>query len=83
MDFDKQDELRNKYTLIMRGFLTLRNMLEVHLQSKNTGGPLLDENDGNRRTVLDFIERVAAKARKLEIDALVAEFGPDTMQVLE
>jgi len=82
MDYEKENELRNKYDLIMRGFLTLRNSLEFVLNSKATGVPFLDENDEHRKKVLDFIERAASKARQFELEALMAEYGPDAAHVL-
>jgi hypothetical protein len=82
MDYEKQDELRTKLSLIMRGILTFRNALQVMIEMKASGVPLLDDNEENRKKVLDAIERASHRARQIEYDALVAEYGPEAKDVL-
>jgi len=52
MDFEKQEELRNKYSLIRRGLLSLQNAIEVLMLSRATGDPFFDENEEARQKFL-------------------------------
>src|SRR5262245_34408552 len=83
MDFEKQDELRNTYSLIRRGFLSLRNAIEGLVILKATGDPFFDDNDDARQKLLRVVEQAAIRAAQNELDALVAEYGPDARHVLE
>jgi DnaJ-domain-containing protein 1 len=83
MGFEKQEELRNKYTLICRGALTLRNIIEVLTRSKSTGDPFFDESEEARLKLLMVVNQASQRAAESEIEALVAEYGPDARRVLE
>ena len=83
MDFEKQEELRNTYSLIRRGFLSLRNAIEALVIMKATGDPFFDENEEARQKLLTVVEQAAKSAVQSEINALVAEYGPEARQVLE
>jgi hypothetical protein len=82
MDLEKQEELRNTYSLIRRGFLSLRNAIEGLVIMKATGGPFFDENEEARQKLLMVVEQGAITAAQNEINALVGEYGPDARQVL-
>jgi hypothetical protein len=83
MDFEKQEELRNKYSLIRRGFLSLSNAIEGLVIMKATGDPFFDENEEARQKLLNVVEQAARRAVQNEIGALVTEYGPDARHVLE
>jgi hypothetical protein len=83
MDFDKQQELQNKYRLIRRGFLSLQNALDVLLRTKSTGDAFFDDHDEARQKALAVVEQAAKRAAQSELNALVAEYGPDARHVLE
>jgi hypothetical protein len=83
MDFEKQEELRNTYSLIQRGLLSLRNAIEAILILKATGDPFFDENEEARQKLLRVVEQASTRAIQTEINALVAEYGPDARHVLE
>jgi len=83
MDFDKQQELRDTYSLIGRGFLALRNAIEALVQSKATGDPFFDDSDEARQKLLRVVEVAGTQAAQNEIEALVAEYGPDARHVLQ
>jgi len=82
MDFEKQEELRNTYSLIRRGFLSLRNAIEGLVIMKATGDPFFDESEEARQKLLMVVEQAERRAVQNEIGALVAEYGPDARQVL-
>ena len=57
MDLEKQEELRNTYSLIRRGFLSLRNAIEGLVIMKATGDPFFDSNEEARQKLLLVITR--------------------------
>ena len=83
MDFEKQEELRNKYSLIRRGFLSLQNAIEMLMLSRATGDPFFDENEEARQKFLMVVEQAAKRAAESEVNALIAEYGSDARFVLE
>jgi len=83
MDFEKQQELRDKYSLIGRGFMSLRNAIEVIVFAKATGDPFFDDNEDARQKLLMVVEKAAQRAAANELNALIAEYGPDARNVLE
>ena len=83
MNFEKETELRNKYSLIGRGIMALRNSLEGLTQLKATGDPFFDENEEARQQLLLLVTKASHRALQQEIGALVAEYGPDARRVLE
>jgi hypothetical protein len=83
MEFEKQQELRNKYSLIRRGFLSLRNAIEAVMLSKATGDPFFDEDETARLKLLMVVEQASQRAGENEINALIAEYGSDARFVLE
>ena len=80
MDFEKQEELRSKYALIRRGLSALRNAIEGLTLMKLTGDPFFDEEARQKLTMI--VEKAAHRATQSEIEALIAEYGPDARQVL-
>ena len=83
MDWEQQEELRNKYSLIRRGLISLRNVIEGLLILKATGDPFFDENEEARQKLLKVLNLASETATQNEINALLAEYGPDARQVLE
>ena len=83
MEFEKQQELRNTYSLIRRGFLSLRNTIEAVMLSKATGDPFFDEDENARQKLLMVVEQASKRAAESELNALIAEYGPDARIVLE
>ena len=83
MDFEKQEELRNKYRLIRRGFLSLQNAIEMLMLSRATGDPFFDENEEARQKFFMVVEQAAKRAADSEVNALIAEYGSDARYVLE
>jgi len=82
MDFEEQEELRNKYALIRRGLSALRNALEALTLMKSTGDPFFDDSEEARQKLILLVEKAAHRATQSEIEALIAEYGPDARQVL-
>ena len=82
MDFEKQEELRSKYALIRRGLLALRNAIEVVTLMKSTGDPFFDDSEEARQKLLMIVEKASHRAAQNEIEALIAEYGPDARQAL-
>jgi hypothetical protein len=82
MDFEQQEEVRTKYALIRRGLSALRNVIEGLTLLKLTGEPFFDDSEEARQKLMMIVEKAAHRATQSEIDALVAEYGPDTRQVL-
>ena len=84
MDFDKQEELRSKYVLIRRGLSALRNAIEGLALMKLTDDPFFKKNDSEeaRQKLIMIVEKAAHRATQSEIEALIAEYGPDARQVL-
>ena len=83
MDPAKEDELRNKYMLIGRGLLSLRNAVEALVRFKATGDPFFDDNEEARQKLLSVLKKASERANRNEISALVAEYGPDARRVLD
>src|SRR5262245_48309243 len=77
MDFEKQEELRTKYALIRRGLSALRHAIEGLTLAKLTGDPLFDDSKEGRQKLIMIVEKAAHRATQSEIDALIAEYGPD------
>ena len=82
MDFEKQEELRNKYALIRRGLSALRNAVEGLTLLKSTGAPFFDDSEEARQKLMMIVEKASHRATQSEIEALIAEYGPDARQVL-
>jgi hypothetical protein len=82
MDFEMQEELRTKYALIRRGLSALRNAVEGLALLKLTGDPFFDDSEEARQKLMMIVEKAAHRATQSEIDALIAEYGPDARQVL-
>ena len=82
MNFQEQEELRNKYSAIARGFLALRNRIEALTNRKATGDPFFDDNEEAREKLLGVIAKAEQMAARDEIEALVAEYGPEARDVL-
>lgn len=82
MDFEEQDALRNKYALIRRGLSALRNAIEALALMKSTGDPFFDNSEEARQKLIEIVEKAAHGATQSEIEALIAEYGPDARQVL-
>jgi hypothetical protein len=80
--FEKQEELRNKYALIRRGLSALRNAIEALTLMKSTGDPFFDDSEEARQKLIMIVEKAAHRATQSEIEALIAEYGPDARQVL-
>jgi len=83
MDLAKQEELRNKYILIRRGLISLRNAIEGLMILKATGDSFFDESEEARQKLLMVVNMASQSATQNEINALLAEYGPDALQVLE
>ena len=83
MNFEKQEELGSKYALIRRGLSALRNAIEELTLMKLTGDPFFDDSEEARQKLIMIVEKAAHGATQSEIDALIAEYGPDARQVLE
>jgi hypothetical protein len=83
MDFEKQEELRSKYALIRRGLSALRNAIEGFTLMKSTGDPFFDDSEEARQKLITIVEKAAHYATQSEVEALIAEYGPDARQVLE
>ena len=82
MDFEKQEEVRSKYALIRRGLLTLRNTIEGLTLIKSTGDPFFDDSEEARQKLLMIVEKASHLATQNEVEALIAEYGPDARQAL-
>jgi hypothetical protein len=82
MDFETQEELRTKYALIRRGLSALRNALEGLALLHMTGEPDFDDSDEGCQKLIRVVEKAAHRATQSEIDALIAEYGPDARHVL-
>ena len=82
MDFEQQEELRSKYTLIRRGLSALRNALEALALMKATGDPFFDDSEEACQKLLMIVEKAAHHATQSEIEALIAEYGPEARQTL-
>jgi hypothetical protein len=83
MDWEKQEELRNKYSLIRRGLISLRNTIEGLMILRATGDPFFDASEEARQKLLMVVNMASQSATQNEINALLAEYGPDALQVLE
>ena len=83
MDFEKQEELRSKYALIRRGLSALRNTIEALTLFKSTGDPFFDDSEEARQKLIAIVEEAARRATQSEVEALIAEYGPEARQVLE
>ena len=82
MDFETREEVRTKYALIRRGLSALRNAIEGLALLHLTGEPYFDDSDEGRQKLILVVEKAAHRATQSEIDALIAEYGPDARQVL-
>ena len=82
MDFEKQEEVRSKYALIRRGLSALRNAIEGLTLIKSTGDPFFDDSEEARQKLIMIVEKAAHRATQSEVEALIAEYGPDARQVL-
>ncbi len=82
MDFEKQEEVRSKYALILRGLLALRNTLEGVTLTKSTGDPFFDDSEEACQKLLMIVEKASHLATQNEAEALIAEYGPDARQAL-
>jgi hypothetical protein len=82
MDFETQEEVRTKYALIRRGLSALRNAIEGLALLHATGEPYFDDSDEGRQKLIMVVEKAAHHATQSEIDALIAEYGPDARHVL-
>ena len=82
MDFEQQEEVRSKYALIRRGLLTLRNAIEGLTLTKSTGDPFFDDSEEARQKLLMIVEKASHLATRNEVEALIAEYGPDARQAL-
>jgi len=82
MNLHEEEELRNKYSAIRRGLLALFNSLEGLATLRATGDPFFDENEEARKKLLAVVAKAAQLAANQEIEALVAEYGPEARHVL-
>ena len=82
MDVEQQEELRTKYALIRRGLSALRNAIDGLALLKLTGDPFFDDSEKARQKLLMIVEKAAHRATQSEVEALIAEYGPDARQVL-
>jgi len=82
MDFEKQEELRSKYALIRRGLSALRNTIEGLTLMKSTGDPFFDDSEEACQKLLMIVEKAAHHATQSEIEAPIAEYGPEARQTL-
>jgi hypothetical protein len=82
MEVAQQEEVRSKYALICRGLLALRNTLEGVLLTKSTGEPLFDDSDDGCQKLLLLVEKASHLATQHEVEALIAEYGPDARPAL-
>src|SRR5262249_33766566 len=82
MDFETQEEVRSKYALIRRGLSALRNAIEALTLLQSTGDPFFDDSEEARQKLIMFVEKAAHRATQSEVEALIAEYGPDARQVL-
>ena len=82
MDFEQQEELRTKYALIRRGLSALRNTIEGLTLMKSTGDPFFDDSEEACQKLIMIVEKASHHATQSEIEALIAEYGPDARQVL-
>ena len=82
MDFEKQEELRSKYALIRRGLSALRNTIEGLTLLKSTGDPFFDDSEEACQKLIAIVEKAAYLATQSEVDALIAEYGPEARQAL-
>ena len=49
---------------------------------KLTGDPFFDDSEEARQKLLMIVEKAAHRATQSEVEALIAEYGPDARQVL-
>ena len=82
MNLREQEELRNKFSAIKRGLLTMRNNIEGLTELRATGDPFFDDNEEAREKLLAVVAKAARMAAHNEIEALVAEYGPEARHVL-
>jgi hypothetical protein len=82
MDFEQQEELRSKYALIRRGLSALRNSIEGLALLKSTGDPFFDDSEEARQKLIAIVEKAAHRATQSEVEALIAEYGPEARQAL-
>ena len=82
MNLREQEELRNKFSAIKRGLLTMRNNIEGLTELRATGDPFFDDSEEARKKLLAVVAKAAQMAAHSEIEALVAEYGPEARQVL-
>ena len=82
MDLYEQEELRNKYSTITRGLLTMKNSIEGLATLRATGDPFFDDSEEACQKLLAVVAKAAQIATHNEIEALVAEYGPEARQVL-
>jgi hypothetical protein len=82
MDFEKQEEVRTKYALILRGLHALGNKIEELTLIKSTGDPFFDDSEEARQKLLMIVEKASHLATQSELEALIAEYGPDARQAL-
>jgi hypothetical protein len=82
MDFEQQEEVRSKYALIRRGLSALRNSIEGLALLKATGDPFFDDSEEASQKLIAIVEKAARQATQSEVEALIAEYGPEARQVL-
>jgi hypothetical protein len=82
MNLHEQEELRNKYSAIRRGFLAMMNHIEGLVTLRTTGEPFFDDDEEARKKLLAVVAKAAQMAAHSEIEALVAEYGPEARHVL-
>jgi hypothetical protein len=82
MNLHEQEELRNKYSAIRRGLLAMKNRVEALTTLRATGDPFFDDDEEARKKLIAVVEKAARMAAHNEIEALVAEYGPEARQVL-
>jgi hypothetical protein len=73
---------RSKYALIRRGLSALRNTIEGLTLMKSTGDPFFDDSEEACQKLIMIVEKASHHATQSEIEALIAEYGPDARQVL-
>ena len=82
MDFEQQEEVRRKYALIRRGLSALRNTIEAFALQKSTGEPFFDDSEAACQKLIAIVEHAARLATQSEVEALIAEYGPEARQAL-
>jgi hypothetical protein len=82
MDVEKQEEVRSQYALIRRGLFALQKTIEELMLMKATGESFFDDREEARQKLLMLVEKASHLATQNEVEALIAEFGPDARQAL-